>query len=268
MNAYALESSEINIDVEDDLALKVEDVVVRYRSYKERPTTLKESFVRAIRERQLRFFSTFDALSGVSFSVKRGEVFGIIGSNGAGKSTLLRVLAQVLPPSEGQVAVNGSFGSLIQLGAGFDPELNAVENIYLNGSLHQNTRAEIEERVPKILKFAELEEFATTPIKYYSSGMFARLGFSVTIDRKPDILLIDEVLGVGDARFQEKCKKVFDAHIESGRTIVIVTHSMPFLEKLAHRVALLSKGKIAYLGDPATAIERYKDPSYQTALAS
>ncbi len=247
-------------------AIDIKDITVAYRSYKERPTSLKESLLKFLRHGVLKHYSTFDALSGVSLSVDPGTVLGVIGSNGSGKSTLLKVLAGVLVPTRGTVAVNGSVSSLIELGAGFDPEMNAVENIYLNGSLHQKTRDYIRSRVDHILDFAELTEFATTPVKYYSSGMYARLGFSVAVDIDPDILLVDEILAVGDERFQEKCRKVFTKFLEAGRTVVIVSHSMKLIEERADKVALLSRGKLVNLGDPAAAIEMYRDNSYQTAL--
>ncbi len=249
-----------------EISIALENITVSYRSYKERPTTLKESLIKLVKEQKWRHYSTFNALSNVSFSVEKGKVFGIIGSNGAGKSTLLRVMAGVLPPTTGNVDVVGTVDSLIQLGAGFDLDLNAIENIYLNNSLHQQNKDEIKKRVPFILDFAELQDFATTPIKYYSAGMYARLGFSVAIDRNPDILLVDEILGVGDERFQTKCRKVFDKFLESGKTIVIVTHSMGMLSEVADEVGLLSKGKLIFRGDPKTAIEKYRDEHYQTAL--
>ncbi len=190
-------------------AIKVSNVTVAYRSYKERPSSAKEWFIRLINGQGLRHYSTFNALADVSFEVTRGKVFGIIGSNGSGKSTLLKVLAEVLKPSSGTLTVNGSVASLIELGVGFDPELNAIENIYLNGSLHRKSRTYLKERIDSILDFSDLRDFATTPIKYYSSGMAARLGFAVAIDIDPDILLIDEILAVGDERFQQKCQAVF-----------------------------------------------------------
>lgn len=248
------------------VSVRAENVSVAFRSYNQRPTTLKESIICAVKTRKLRYYESFWALKDVSFEVRRGEVFGIIGSNGAGKSTLLRTLAGVLPPTEGAVEVDGKVDSLIQLGAGFDSELNAIENIYLNSSLHKVPRDEIKRRIPKILKFAELEEFARTPIKYYSSGMYARLGFSVAIDREPDILIVDEVLAVGDERFQTKCKAVFDRYLKENKTIIIVSHSLGQIEQLADKVLLLSKGKIVYLGDPKEAIAMYRDETYQTAL--
>ncbi len=249
-------------------AITISNVTVSYRSYQKRPTSLKESIIQFLKNGPVRNFSTFDALSDVSFSIKKGSVVGFIGSNGAGKSTLLRVLTGVLPPTKGKVESSGSIDSLIQLGAGFDPELNAIENIFLNGSLHGQKREYIKERVPHIIKFAELEEFATTPIKYYSSGMYARLGFSVAIDHQPDILIVDEVLAVGDERFQEKCGEFFKNFIASGKTIIIVSHSMGMLSEFAHEVGLLSKGKLVFMGDPKEAIELYRSADYETRLMS
>jgi len=173
-------------------AIELRDVTIRFRSYQKRPTTLKESLLKLVKKDREPSYSYFKALKNISLKIPRGEVFGIIGGNGAGKSTMLRTIAGVLPPSSGEMIVNGKIDSLIQLGAGFDAELNAIENIYLNRSLHGMSRAEIKKRVPDIIAFAELEEFAETPIKYYSSGMAARLGFAVAIDRDPDILVVDE----------------------------------------------------------------------------
>ncbi len=249
-----------------DLAIDISHVTIAYRSYKERPTTAKESMIRLLRHGQLRHFSTFNALSDITFQIPRGKVFGFIGSNGSGKSTLLKVLAQVLVPTQGEVRINGSIASLIELGAGFDPELNAIENIYLNGSLHKKSRAQIKERVEHIIEFAELQEFATTPIKYYSSGMYARLGFAVAIDIDPDILLVDEILGVGDERFQEKCAGVFERFLASGKTLVLVSHNMQMLADTADKVGLISKGRLLFLGDPELAIDLYRHQEYQTAL--
>jgi ABC-type polysaccharide/polyol phosphate transport system ATPase subunit len=250
----------------DELAIDIRDVTVAYRSYEERPTSLKESALRFLRSGSLRHFSTFDALSKISLSIPRGRVFGIIGSNGSGKSTLLKVLAKVLKPTSGKVTVKGSIASLIELGVGFDPELNAIENIYLNGALHKKSAAQIRHRVDHILEFAELKQFASTPVKYYSSGMAARLGFAVAIDIDPDILLVDEILAVGDERFQTRCHEVFHRLLNSGKTIVLVSHDLKMIESTAHEVALLSRGQLVFLGDPATAVHLYRDENYRTAL--
>lgn len=250
----------------EDVAISVKNVSVNFRSYRERPTSLKESVVKFLKTGKLSYFSEFKALNNVNFTVKRGEVFGIIGSNGAGKSTLLRVIAGVLPPSSGEVEVNGKIDSLIQLGAGFDAELTAIENIYLYGSLHGRSRKEIGQSIERILEFAELTEFANTPIKYFSSGMFARLGFSCAIDTNPDILLVDEVLAVGDERFSKKCREVFKNFLAAGRTVVMVSHSLTQLAEDADEILVLSKGEVAFVGAPEEALRIYRDPSYKTRL--
>ena len=247
-------------------AIEVENVTVKYRAYNQRPATLKETLIRFAKTGKFREYSTLQALSGISFNVEPGKVLGIIGSNGAGKSTLLKVLSGVMMPSEGEVRVKGVLDSLIQLGAGFDPELNAVENIYLYASLHRQSRSETKDRVESILDFSELHEFAYTPIKYYSSGMYARLGFSVAIDRDPDVLLVDEVLAVGDERFQDKCMDKFNDFVGRGKTIVIVTHGTNSLVDFASEVILISKGSIAYRGTPKDAIAEYRNEGYRTAL--
>jgi ABC-2 type transport system ATP-binding protein len=262
-----LSASESHPDFDNaEVMVDVKDVTVAYRSYKERPTSLKETVLKAIKTRSWSNFSTFDALQNVSFQVKRGMILGIIGSNGSGKSTLLKILAQVLKPTSGTVTMNGSIASLMDLGVGFDSDLNAIENIYLNGSLYRRTHEQITARVEPILEFAELKEFASTPIKYYSAGMIARLGFATAVDIDPDILLVDEVLGVGDERFQEKCRGVFDRFIKAGKTIILVSHSLEYVERYAHRAMLISRGRVAYFGDPAKAVALYRDNSYETRL--
>lgn len=253
--------------VQEELAIKVTSVTIAYRSYQQRPTTLKENILNFVKSGKFRYYSSFNALSDISFEVPKGQILGVIGSNGAGKSTLLNMLAGVLPPSQGTLEINGSMDSLRSLGAGFDSELNAIENIYLYGSLHRQSREQIRKRVPEIIKFAELEDFANTPIKYYSSGMNARLGFACAIDKNPDILLVDEVLGVGDERFQKKCDAVFDRFFSEGRTVVIVSHNMNSLKRLCKKIMVIERGKKAFVGEPEEAIEFYRNSQYQTALA-
>ena len=250
-----------------NIALKLNNVTVSFRSYKERPTSFKEYVVRLAKKGNQKYYSTFDALKNVSFDVPKGSVLGIIGSNGAGKSTLLKTMAGIIPPTSGQVITNGKLDSFIQLGAGFDAELNAIENIFLNCSLHKMPRSVIKKRIPDILDFAELTEFSTTPIKYYSSGMFARLGFAVAIERSPDILLVDEILSVGDERFRDKCDAVFDKYLSEGRTIIMVSHNLEKMREMSNKIALVSKGEIAFLGEPNVALKMYRDTDYKTALA-
>jgi ABC-type polysaccharide/polyol phosphate transport system ATPase subunit len=251
----------------NDFAVTAENVSVVYRSYIRRPTSLKETLIRFARRTREPTYSTFHALQGVSLQIPRGSVFALVGSNGCGKSTLLKVIAGVLKPTSGSVTLQGDVASLIELGAGFDPDLTAIENIYLNGSLHKKTRAEMNSRVEHILSFAELHEFAFTPIKYYSSGMYARLGFSVAVDVDPDILLVDEILGVGDERFQDKCAAVFDELIARGKTIILVTHNMKLVQEKAQGAALLQKGQLLYVGDPNEAVRIYREGTYQSALS-
>ncbi len=248
-------------------ALEASQLRVAYRSYNQRPSSLKETVIRFFKTGSTKHFSTFDALHNVTFEVAKGEVFGIIGGNGSGKSTLLKVLSGVLAPTSGSIRTTGTIASLIELGAGFDPELTAIENIYLHGSLHKKTRKQMRTRIESIISFAELHDFANTPIKYYSSGMYARLGFSCAVDIDPDILLVDEILGVGDARFQEKCVGVFNAFLQAKKTIVLVSHDLETLRRLASRVMVLSKGQSMFLGEPNQAIDFYQSPEYQGSLS-
>jgi ABC-type polysaccharide/polyol phosphate transport system ATPase subunit len=249
-----------------DTAIELKDITVSYRSYSQRPSSLKEMIIKRMTFNSEPSFGIFNALSNVSLTIPHGAVYAIVGSNGCGKSTLLKVIAGVLKPTKGLAKINGTIASLIELGAGFDPELTAIENIYLHGSLHRKTKKQIEPRINAILDFAELHEFAHTPVKYYSSGMFARLGFSVAVDIDPDILLVDEILGVGDERFQEKCVGVFQDLITKGKTIIYVTHSMEAISAMATHAVLLQKGRIQKVGSPNEIIELYRDPAYQSAL--
>jgi ABC-2 type transport system ATP-binding protein len=246
----------------------LKDVTVSYRSYTEKSSTLKESCLRLLRGHRSAEYDSFNALAGATLSVPKGSVLALIGGNGSGKSTLLKIIAQVLKPSSGSVVVNGGVASLIELGVAFDPELNAIENIYLHGALHKKTAARIEKRIDAILDFSELRPFAHRPIRYYSSGMIARLGFSCAVDVDPDILLVDEILGVGDERFMSKCSKVFEDFIQKQKTLVIVSHDLEMVKRFATQAVLLSAGKVVYYGDPITAIEKYRDNSYQTSLES
>lgn len=249
-------------------SVEVNNVCIEYRSYQEQPTTFKDAVLKFITTGKLTYSKTFLALDNISFKVSQGEIYGIIGSNGAGKSTLLNVLAGVLPPSSGNYTIKGELDSLRSLGAGFDSELNAIENIYLYCSLRGRKKEDIAKHVPEILEFAELEKFATTPIKYYSSGMYARLGFSVALDQKPDVLLVDEVLAVGDDRFQKKCSDVFKEYLKSGKTVIIVSHDMGTLENLCTKAAVLANGKFVFEGRPKEAIDFYRQENYETRLSN
>lgn len=200
------------------------------------------------------------ALSSISFPLFRGETLGIIGRNGCGKSTLLRILAGIYLPDSGNVnAPPGIKVSLLTLGAGFDNNLSGADNALIGCMLLGLTRREATNRIPQILEFAELQDFAYAPLKTYSTGMRARLGFSIGIQVAPDILLIDEVLGVGDLAFRQKAERVLMDEINSQQTVVFVSHNLEATRKLCDRVAWIERGELCYIGDPGTAIERYKD---------
>ena len=200
---------------------------------------------------------TFWALKDVSFEVKRGEVVGIIGRNGAGKSTLLKILSRITEPTAGYADINGRVASLLEVGTGFQPELTGRENIFLNGSILGMKHAEIRKRFDEIVAFAEVEKFIDTPVKYYSSGMYVRLAFGVAAHLDPEILLVDEVLAVGDVDFQRKCFGSMQSVAESGRTVLLVSHNLGLIESLCHRAILLDEGQITSAGAPAKVISEY-----------
>ena len=206
----------------------------------------------------------FWALQGVSFEVKRGEVIGVIGRNGAGKSTLLKILSRITEPSVGEIEINGRVVSLLEVGTGFHPELTGRENIFLNGAILGMTRAEISRKFEEIVAFAEVERFLDTPVKHYSSGMYVRLAFSVAAHLEPEILIIDEVLAVGDAAFQKKCLgKMRDVASSEGRTVLFVSHNMSAVLALCSRCILMQKGRLAAEGRPSDLIEKYFRPDYE-----
>lgn len=203
----------------------------------------------------------FWALKDVSFDIKRGEVVGIIGRNGAGKSTLLKVLSRITEPSEGRVMIKGRVASLLEVGTGFHPELTGRENIYLNGAVLGMKRAEIKRKFDEIVAFAEVEQFLDTPVKRYSSGMYVRLAFAVAAHLEPDILLVDEVLAVGDAEFQKRCLgKMDEVSRKEGRTVLFVSHNMAAIQALSKRGVLLEKGRVEAIGTLDKVLEQYFEP--------
>ena len=202
------------------------------------------------------------ALSDVSFEVNHGEVVGIIGRNGAGKSTLLKILSRVTKPSEGYVELNGRVGSLLEVGTGFHPELTGRENIYLNGAILGMKKAEIDRNFDEIVAFAEIAKFIDTPVKRYSSGMYMRLAFSVAAHLEPEILIVDEVLAVGDAAFQKKCLGKMDDAAKAGRTVLFVSHNMGAIQRLCSRCLLLDSGRLSIEGDPRTVVPEYLNLAY------
>jgi ABC-2 type transport system ATP-binding protein/lipopolysaccharide transport system ATP-binding protein len=201
----------------------------------------------------------FWALRNISFDVRQGETLGIIGSNGAGKSTLLGLITGTITPTEGSISSRGRISSLLELGAGFHPDLTGRENIFLNGSILGLKMADIRRKFDDIVAFAELEEFIDMPVKHYSSGMFVRLGFSVAMKVEPDVLIVDEVLSVGDEKFQEKCLHHIRTFISKGNTLLIVSHSMETIQSMCDRTLLLNRGEQVVLDEPGRAIHEYRN---------
>ncbi len=201
----------------------------------------------------------FWALKDVSFKVEEGEVLGIIGRNGAGKSTLLKILSRIVAPTEGEIILNGRVGSLLEVGTGFHPELTGRENIFMNGSLLGMSHAEISKHFDEIVDFSGVEKFLDTPVKFYSSGMYTRLAFSVAAHLRTEILIIDEVLAVGDTEFQKKCLNKMDTVAKSGRTILFVSHNMNAIKSICNKICLLQNGSIAGIGRTIEVIDKYLD---------
>ena len=197
------------------------------------------------------------ALRDVSFDVNEGEILGVIGGNGAGKSTLLKILSRITAPTDGRVKIRGRVGSLLEVGTGFHPELTGRENIYLNGTILGMNRAEVSLKLEEIVEFAEMQKFIDTPVKRYSSGMTVRLAFAVAAHLEPEILIVDEVLAVGDANFQQKCIGKMQNVASSGRTVLFVSHNLTTISNLCDRALLLSKGEVKFDSDTETAIEHY-----------
>lgn len=218
-------------------------------------TTLKERFVSRDRSDDADFW----ALEDVSLTVEAGETFGLLGHNGSGKSTLLKCIARTLRPTSGTILTVGRVSALLELGAGFHPDLTGRENVELNASILGLSDADVEAALPEIFAFAEIEQFADTPVKRYSSGMFARLGFSVAMHLEPDVLLVDEVLSVGDESFQRKCMGEVRRFQREGRTIVVVTHSADMVRQVCDRAAVLDHGKLMIIGEPPAAIRTLRE---------
>jgi lipopolysaccharide transport system ATP-binding protein len=219
--------------------------------------TLKSALLTGSLITDLRPDETFTALDGVSFEVPRGATFGVIGENGSGKSTLLKLLAGITKPTRGVLRVDGRISALIELGAGFHPEISGRENVAINGIMLGLSRREVDERFDEIVDFAELREFIDAPVKTYSSGMYMRLGFSVAIHVDPDVLLIDEVLAVGDEAFTRKCLDKIGEFHRRGKTIVLVTHSLGLVEKMCDETLWLRHGRKADAGDPKRVVDAY-----------
>lgn len=239
-----------------DNIVEIKDVSMMFNLSKEKVDNIKEYAIKILK-RQL-MFQEFWALNNVSFDIKRGESVGLIGLNGSGKSTLLKIIAGVLKPTKGRVNVYGTIAPLIELGAGFDVELSAKENIYLNGAILGYSRKEIKEKFEDIVDFAQLWEFIDVPIKNFSSGMIARLGFSIATISNPDILIVDEILSVGDLPFQRKCEKRIDEVTKAGATVILVSHSLEQVRDICKKAVWLEKGTMVCHGNVNEVVSEYQ----------
>ena len=235
----------------------MEDVTVTYRTSLERAPTLKSTLLRL--GRRQRVVREIQALRGVSFTVPHGKVMGVVGANGAGKSTLMRTVAGILPPTSGRVEVHGRVSTLLSLGVGFNRKLTGRENVVLGGLAAGLTRSELAEKYDEIVAFAELEEFMDMPMRTYSSGMYGRLAFAVAVSMHPDILIIDEALSVGDARFRRKSFEKMRELCGEDRTVLLVSHALGTIEKLCDEAIWLDKGRIQMWDEPTAVVEAYTD---------
>lgn len=245
----------VMMNTEDIILL--DNISVRYRTPTERYATFKEYAIRRLQGKARN--TSFWALRNVSFAVKKGEVFGVVGQNGAGKSTLLKLVSRVLRPTDGRIYVCGKVAPLLELGAGFHPELTGRENIYLNGAMFGFGRREMEVKFPRIVEFSELHEFIEAPLRTYSSGMWARLGFAVAVDAEPDILILDEILSVGDEAFQRKCISRIENFRAQEVTILVVSHNTQMIEDMCQRAAWLDHGQLRLVGDAASVVRAYRE---------
>ncbi|MGM1021333.1 MAG: ABC transporter ATP-binding protein [Bacillota bacterium] len=233
----------------------IENISMCFNMTSEKITTFKEYLIKRFKKQIS--YTEFWALKNVSFKINKGELFGVLGLNGAGKSTLLKVVAGVLKPTEGSVNVYGKMAPLIELGAGFDAELTARENIFLNGAVLGYGKREMKQKFKEIVDFAELEEFIDVPVKNFSSGMYARLGFAIATATTPDVLIVDEILSVGDFKFQQKCENKIKDMVENGTSVILVSHSIDQIRNLCSRGAILEKGQLIKVGDISDVCDFY-----------
>jgi len=246
-------------------AIEVENVSKRFFLRSAGSRTLKSAAIDLVRRRGESRRSLW-ALSDVSFTVPKGETLGIIGANGAGKSTLLSLLAGTKVPTKGRIKTEGSISSLLELGAGFHPDLTGAENVFLSGTIMGLSRMQMKERFDAIVEFAGLREFIDQPVKHYSSGMYVRLGFAVAVEVNPDILLIDEVLAVGDVSFQRKCIESMNAFRKRGKTMLIISHDLATIQSISDRILLLDEGRIMGIGEPSQVVTSYQSISRRKAV--
>jgi teichoic acids export ATP-binding protein tagH len=239
----------------NDIVIEVKNATVRFNKSTESISGLKEYIIKMLKRELM--FQEFLALKNINFTVKRGESWGLIGKNGSGKSTLLKLISGIISPYQGNVTVNGSISPLIELGAGFDPELTARENIFLNGALLGYSKRFIESHFQEIVDFAELNDFVDVPIKNFSSGMSARLGFAIATVQKPDILIVDEVLAVGDFAFQQKCKERMENLLSNGTTLLFVSHSIEQVKELCSKAIWIDNGEVRAIGETHSVSQEY-----------
>ena len=239
----------------NDIVIEVKNATVRFNKSAESISGLKEYIIKMLKRELM--FQEFLALKNINFTVKRGESWGVIGKNGSGKSTLLKLISGIISPHQGNVAVNGSISPLIELGAGFDLELTARENIFLNGALLGYSKKFIESHFQEIIDFAELNDFIDVPIKNFSSGMSARLGFAIATVQKPDILIVDEVLAVGDFAFQQKCKERMENLLSNGTTLLFVSHSFDQVKELCSKAIWIDNGEVRAVGETHSVSQEY-----------
>ncbi len=240
----------------EDIAVSVQHVDMHFNMSKEKLENLKEYFIKLMKHQLM--FEDFVALRDVTFDIKRGDVFGIVGFNGAGKSTLLKVICGVLKPTKGTVLTRGTIAPMIELGAGFDMDLTARENIYLNGSVLGYSKKFMDEKFNEIVEFSEMQDFLDTPMKNYSSGMVARIAFAIATVTTPDILIVDEILSVGDFKFQQKCEKRINEMMEGDTTVIMVSHSMEQIERLCKHCLWLDHGSVKMIGDTKEVCDAYR----------
>lgn len=243
--------------MDNNNAVELRNVEMHFNMNKEKLYSLKEYFIK-FAKRELRF-ERFIALKDISFDIKKGDVFGILGLNGSGKSTTLKLISGILSPTKGTIKTQGTIAPLIELGAGFDMDLTARENIYLNGSVLGYSKKFMDEKFDDIVEFSEMKDFLDTPMKNYSSGMVARIGFAIATMTTPDILIVDEILSVGDFHFQQKCEDRINKMINGDTTVIIVSHSIEQIERLCKHCVWLEKGKIKMIGDAKDVCDAYKN---------
>lgn len=237
-------------------AIIMKNVFMRFNLASEQVDNLKEFIIRKLKFQNIAF-EEFWALKNISLSIKRGESLALIGSNGSGKSTMLKIISGILKPTRGCVEVKGKIAPLIELGAGFDNDLTGRENIFLNGAILGHDKRLMLDKFDEIVDFSELREFIDVPVKNYSSGMIARLGFSIATMVKPEILIVDEILAVGDQKFQEKCSKRMESMMNGGTTVVLVSHSAADVKRICQKAVWLENGRLKFIGDTEKALELY-----------